>query len=298
MRALRRLLALLALAAAPAVVACEDTEGFLPATPQPLGSSKAPTCSGSPRSTIVTRLAFTRVSPEGFAPGFDLDQRTSDKSDVTSCGKQDFLDGEGRSGIDNQLAVLIPDVEKIVGNAVDGLIQGAINDGQLMILLDFEGIDDMHNDACLGVTVRLAQGKPTLGTDGVIEGFQTFTLKPGSSESRGDKGTIENGILSIGPMNVDIPLKIFDVSFILKVYDAHFRFRVDEDGFLDGYLGGGIIPEELIEGIKDGAGLDDIIPLVRTVLKTSSDLKPNADGKCTQLSVAVAMKAAPAFVQR
>jgi hypothetical protein len=132
----------------------------------------------------------------------------------------------------------------------------------------------------------------------VIEGFQPVVARTDVTPSLGQQGRIENGLLTIGPMDVDIPLKLFDVSFTLRVYDAYFRFRVDEDGFMDGHLGGGIVPEELIDGIKDGAGLDDIIPLVRTVLKTSADLKPDAEGTCQQVSVAVAIKAAPAFLVR
>lgn len=281
-----------ALLLAGLVAACQDEE------PPPVQPSAPTTCSGLSRSAVVTTLSFTRESPKGTAPGFDLDQFQSVGEDDNSCRKKDFVDPEGRAGIDNQLAALIPDVEAIVGDAVDGLVQGAINDGQLLISLDLEGLDDLRNDACIGVTVGLAQGKPSLGTDGVIEGFQTFTVKPGATQSHGEKGRIDDGLLTVGPMNVDIPLKLFDVSFTLHVYDAYFRFRVDEDGFMDGYLGGGIVPEELIDGIKDGAGLDDIIPLVRTVLKTSADLKPDENGKCQQVSVAVAIKAAPAFLQR
>ena len=283
-----------ALLLAGVLAACADEETL----PQPTAPVKAQTCSGVSRSAVITQLAFTREASKGVAPGFDLDQFTSVGEDDASCRKKDFTDPEGRQGIDNQLAALIPDVEAIVGDAVDGLIQGAINDGQLLIALDMEGVDDLQNDSCIGVTVGLAQGKPSLGTDGVIEGFQTFTARTDAKKSHGDGGTIQNGLLTVGPMNVDIPLKLFDVSFTLHVYDAYFRFRVDEDGFLDGHLGGGIIPEELIDGIKDGAGLDDIIPLIRTVLKTSADLKPDAEGTCQQVSVAVAVKAAPAFFKR
>lgn len=272
---------------------CQDEE----ALPTPTAGPQQ-TCGGSIRSAVVTTLSFTREAPKGTAPGFDLDKITSDGNDDTSCRKRDFVDAEGRVGIDNQLAALIPDIEALVGDAVDGLVQGAINDGLLLIALDFDGIDDLQNDACFGLSVGLAQGTPTLGTDGVIEGFQTFVARKDVTPSLGQQGRIENGLLTIGPMDVDIPLKLFDVSFTLRVYDAYFRFRVDEEGFMDGYLGGGIVPEELIDGIKDGAGLDDIIPLVRTVLKTSADLKPDAEGACQQVSVAVAIKAAPAFLVR
>ncbi|MCS6901271.1 MAG: hypothetical protein NZX77_16060, partial [Polyangiaceae bacterium] len=161
-----------------------------------------------------------------------------------------------------------------------------------------EGVDDLKNDPCIGLKVGLAQGKPNLGTDGVIEGFQTFVARKDVIPSHGEHGRIEDGLLTIGPMNVDVPLKLFDVSFTLHLYDAYFRFRVDEEGYLDGYLGGGLIPEELIEGIQDGAGLYKIIPLLRNILHASADLKPNAEGVCQQVSITVAIQAAPAFLLR
>lgn len=304
----RALASLAAVALSASLGACQDNESLVASAapaPAPTASTsstpqvKAPRCDGLSRSAVVTNLAFTRVNPPGVAPGFDLDQRvSSDKTDDASCRKVDFTDPEGRLGIDNQIAALLPDIEALVGNAVDGLVQGAINDGLLLLMLDFEGLDDLQSDACFGVNLRLGEGKPTLGTNGVIEGFQTFTLKPDGFAGHGDKGTIDKGLMTVGPMDMAIPLKLFDVTFTLQVYNAYFRFKVDEEGYLDGYLGGGIVPEELVDGIKEGAGLDDILPLVLKVLKGSADLAPDAEGDCRQVSVALTVKAAPAFIAR
>jgi hypothetical protein len=278
---------------------CADDEAFEGAAP--VAEAKAPidTCApGRARSSIVTKLAFTREAPKGVAPGFDLDKRVSDGSDEESCLRVDFTDAEGTPGIDNQLAALLPDIEGVVGNAVDGLIQGAINNGELLIMMELDSVDDPVNDACVHQNVQLAKGLPMLGTDGVIEGFQTFRLDTQAPLNRAENGKISGGVVTAGPVELGIPIKIFDVNFILKIHQAYFHYTMDEDGYIAGYLGGGIVPDEVIEGLKDGAGLGDILPIFRLALKSSADLDPDENGKCRQVSAALEFKAAPAFIRR
>lgn len=255
---------------------------------------------GETHAAIVTALAFTRTAEGGVAPGFDLDSRVSNGSDIESCGKKDFVDAEGRQGVDNQLAVLVPEVEKLVGNAVDGLVQGAINDGQLVILMEMTGVDDLVNDPCVGLAVQVGQKRvPSLGTDGVIEAYQTFELDPEAERGTVEGARIENGVLTTGPFEVAVPLAIFDVSFTLHLHDARFRFTIDEEGMMHGHLGGGIVPTEITEGVKEGAGLEDLIPQIRVVLESSTDLELDEDsGKCQQLSAALEFKGVPAFIRQ
>jgi hypothetical protein len=255
---------------------------------------------GETYAGIVTKLGFARAVSADVAPGFDIDGRVSDTSDYTSCGKKDFVDEEGRQGIDNQLAPLVPEVEKLVGNAVDGLIQGSINDGQLVILYEMENVDDLVNDECVNFAVQVGTKKrPNLGTDGVIEGYQTFELDPTAERSYVTGARIENGVLSAGPFVVSIPLAIFDVAFTLHVKDARFRFSIGEDGVMHGYLGGGIMPPELLEGISDGDGLEDLLPQINVALEANTDLAYDDDtGKCHELSSALEFSGAPSFIRR
>lgn len=277
--------------AATGLVACGD--------PGAVETDTGPSCgTAAPRAAVFSSLAFTRVDEKGLAPGFDLDGRVSDGTDSLSCGKKDFVDPAGRVGIDNQLAYLVPDIENIVGDAVDGLIAGAINDGILMIPVELEHADDLTNDACTSLTVTFGEGKPTLGTDGVIEAYQTFDLEPGAPVSRIEGGRIEDGSFVGGPFELTVPIAIFDVSFVLHVHDAHFRFAIDEEGRLKGYFGGGIEIEEVLDGISEGAGIDKILPAVRVVLESAADLGQDEDGKCHQLSSALAFEAVPAFIRR
>jgi hypothetical protein len=255
---------------------------------------------GEKRAAIVTALGFTRTTEAGLAPGFDLDDRVSDGSDIESCGKKDLVDPEGRSGVDNQLAVLVPEVEKLVGNAVDGLVQGAINDGQLVILIEMEGVDDFKKDSCVNLSVQIGEKRPpSLGTDGVIEAYQTFEVDPSAERSHVEGARIENGVLETGPFVLAVPLALFDVAFTLHLHEARFRFSIDEEGMMQGHLGGGVVPQEILDGASQGAGTEDLIPQIRVVLESSADLALDEEtGKCQEVSSALQFKAAPAFIRR
>ncbi|MEZ4296791.1 MAG: hypothetical protein R3B70_17625 [Polyangiaceae bacterium] len=269
--------------------------------PEEMGSQPVETCgAGKTHSFLISTLGFTRVSEEdGTAPGFDVDGVVSDGTDDASCFKKDFVSPEGVVGVDNQLAALIPDVEAILGDAVDGLVQGAINNGALLILFTISGVDDLQNDDCVDLTVTTVTGKPTLGTDGIIEAYQTYDFKPEAEVSHATHGKIEKGVLMAGPFELAIPIAIFDVSFTIHVHDALFRVPVDApDGVLKrGYVGGGVVPQEILDGVKEGAGVNKYIPVLTVVLNGSADLVPDEEGTCQQVSAALAISAVEAFVR-
>jgi len=268
-----------------------------------------PTCApGASETYVITALGFTREAPKGTAPGFDLDGRVSPADEQASCGKADLLSPEGTPGIDNQLALVLPDVEKQVGNAIDGIIQGAINDGRLLIALEVANLNDARNDKCVDMHVKLLDGKPTLGTDGVVEAYQTFDpRKEGQVESHAVhgatengktvSGTIQDGQLLIGPFELRIPIAIFDVAFTIHMRAAYIRMKVDEEGNAEGMLGGGVSMEEIVEGVRKGAGVERIIGPIRAVGKAVADLAPNEEGTCTLVSAALSFKARRAFMR-
>lgn len=284
---------LLSLGLAALALGCADPETLPPDTARQCGKAE-------PHAFLVTRLGFTRVDPDkGTAPGFDVDGKVSDGTDAASCFKKDFTGPLGEKGVDNQLAALIPDVEKILGNAVDGLIQGAIDNGDLLILAEVNGAQSLENDDCVDVTVKIGEGTPTLGTDGIIEAYQTFDVDPAGEVSHGTGGKIEGGVLTIGPFELAIPIAIFDVAFTIHVHDALFRLRVSgEDGTPnEGLLGGGVVPQEILDGVGQGAGVDQYIPVLTIVLKNSADLAVDAEGSCAHLSAALEIRATEAFIR-
>ena len=259
-----------------------------------------PTCGlGRSRTLIITELGFTREGPKGVAPGFNLDGVVSDGTTQESCGKKDLVDPDGVAGIDNQLALLVPEIEKRVGGTVDGLIQGAINDGRLLILFDFHGVEDLKNAACVSLDVSLGDGRPTLGTDGIMEAFQTFSPRMQNQQlSHATLGKISNKTLEIGPFPLAIPIAIFDVSFILKMREAHLRFTIDDEGNVEGLLGGSVSVDEIADGVKNGAGVADVVAQIRSIGNLFDDRGYDpAEGTCHLLSAALHFKARPAFLR-
>ena len=309
----RRALAVAVLVAAPAAfAACSGGEVDAPAAVH-APSASAPASSSSPplvvtpdgcvvgvsHAAVVSKLGFTREDPKakGHAPGFNLDGRSTDGPDPMSCGKVDMID-PGGNHVDNQLAALIPAVEDIVGNAVDSLIQIAIDDGNLLIFLRMDGAQSLVDAPCLGFDVALGKvAKPSLGTNQEIEGYQTYDVDPAAVMSHG-KGSIAGGVLGTTPFELAIPIKIFDVSFTLHIHGARFRATIDPDtGHMVGMLGGGVEIQEIIDGVAPGAGVYKILPMIKLILKTSADMAPDADGQCTQISSALTFEAVPAFLR-
>jgi hypothetical protein len=286
---------LAALALALLACSCEGGEATFVGHPAPVAVDSC--ASSKTHAALLTSLVFARETSPGVTEGFDLDNEVSQGTEDASCRHKDFVDPEGRQGIDNQLAALIPVVESVVGNAVDGLLQGSINDGQLLLMLEMDHSENMTSDPCVDLAVQIARGKPSLGTDGVVEAYQTFELDPNAPRGVG-RAAIENGVLTAGPMEIAIPLKIFDVSFTLHVHGARFRYTIDDEGQISGVFGGGIVVDELLAGVSQGAGVDRIIGGIRLALNASADLAPDADGKCRQLSATIHFTATPAFVRR
>jgi hypothetical protein len=284
----RRLLA--SLLAASALLGCRSEGDTLVA--------EQPACLDDPSSAaIVTKLDFTRQAEDDSVPGFDLDGVVSSGKDAESCFKTDFVDPDGRPGIDNQLAPLIPDIESVFGDAITGLVQGAINNGELIILLELTGVDDLKNDDCVGLVVGIGDGRVALGTDGVIEAHQTFERAPGSVRTAAINAKIVDGVLTGGPFEMSIPLALFDVSFTLRFHDAMFRFAIDGDQRFEGLFGGTFDIEDLLDGVSQGAGVAQNLPLIRLVLQSSADALPNEAGKCQRLSAALKFAAVPAFIR-
>lgn len=227
--------------------------------------------------------------------GFNLDGRVSAASDIEGCRQSDFTDASGVQGIDNQLARLLPVVDMMTGGAIDGLVQAAVNNGQLLISVTLEGLDDTRDDQCVSLVFQSVQGMPFVGSDMRIDPGQTFDLARGEMPTR-TSARIRNGVLEAGPFDLPLPFAALDARFILDLRGARIRAVARPDGSLSGIIGGSIpsvpLGETLIRyGI--GAGLQQT--LVGT-LRLFSDIAPDANGMCTQISAGLRFDTRAAFV--
>lgn len=244
----------------------------------------------------VSTLTFGREDPVGVTRGLDLDGVNSDINDPTGCYKADMMDPEGNSGVDNQFARIIPGLIAVGGEAIEGLVQQAINSGELLMLARLTHVDDMQDDACVNFELIRAQGAPNVGTHGLIESGQTFDRNPDIPPSLVDGAVIEGGRLTAGPIDFDLPIQIFDIHVTIPAKDATFIIDLDAEGGAKGFMSGRVSAaeiREIAEGI-DGGG--SITELIISVVEGNADLSPDADGVCQDVSVTLEFDTTSAFL--
>lgn len=143
---------------------------------------------------VVSELEF--VGEEGgVTRGFDVDGYVSNGTDPNGCRKVDLVDPEGNEGVDNQFAYILPIIENTGGQALPGLIQNAINEGDILIVFEVESADDLTNDECVSLSIGRGEGAPFVDANGRIGDGQTFDRNLEITPGRYEEARIEDGVL-------------------------------------------------------------------------------------------------------
>jgi len=254
-------------------------------------------CGPDTRSNLAVIRDLTFVRRDGdVSRGLDLDGRVSDARDPKGCFQKDFVDEDGNEGIDNQLALLVPAIEAVGGQALESVVHRAINEGNVLLMLEMRRVDDPENDACVQVDMLRGKGRPLIGNKDLIEPDQTFDVDEDAPREEVDDATISDGLVTAGPFTLEIPANIAQFDIYLTLRDATLEYRVDQDGTLHGLIAGALVVDELmdiLDTIEDGT---DLIALIRKVIHDKADLSPDADGNCQRLSVSLEFEATPAFL--
>jgi hypothetical protein len=247
-------------------------------------------------ANVIRQFEFFSEESPGVSDGFDLDGVNSTEPVEDSCYTTDSTDSEGNGGIDNQLAYVWSDLEGLVGEATQGLIQGAINEGRFLIMIELEGVDDLVNDD--DVTVHILRGiaDPDIGTKGLIAPDQTFYADEEGSSSMVENAQIIDGKLEAGPVEFTVPINILDANFGMLVRSGKVRIDINEDGSFDGLLGGFIKPAEFIADLMD-TGARAEAELIGPFFEDNTDHN-RVDGSCTDFSAAFYFSGTTAFVVR
>jgi hypothetical protein len=259
-----------------------------------------PECIPQSRSVsgIVTELAFTRFgSDPQIVDGFDLDTRRSKEADGASCNQPDYVAPDGTEGVDNQLASLLPLVDNLTGGALDGAVQSAVNNGQLLLAFTIDDVDDLCSDDQVTLRVQRVSGTPLVGADARLDPGQTFDLMPEEIETV-LPATIKNRQVEIGPATIPFPVAILDAQLTVRFYSGRLRLMLAEDGSMEGLVGGGIDRDELMERVRGLTIRENLMTTIEGALGLFADLAPNDTGVCTQMSAAVRLSVRSAFVLR
>lgn len=247
-------------------------------------------------ANILRQILFTGELEPGVAEGFDLDGRTSPAGDSESCGHGDLVSPDGRTGIDNQFAVLWAAIKPLVGEQVEGLLQGAINEGRVLVIAELEGVDDLQNDDSVSFNLYRAILDPDIGTQGLIAPSQTYWYDYEAPLSRAENVAIVDGEVTAGPLRLELPIEILQLDIILPLEGAYIRFKIDDTGAFEGFFSGAIhIPSVIGAVLETGAAAE--AELVRPIFEANTDMQ-RIDGVCEMMSATFGFEGTTAFVIR
>ena len=252
---------------------------------------------------------------ESEVPGFDLDQRVSSAESPApnDCAHDDFTGPGGEQGIDYNFLRIIFDEEQKEdgeyvfggfreGQIVDGVINGAVKNGSMTVLVDVQGIDDPQNDDEVTVQVFGSEDSPMKGTDDEVLPFATLSVHPNPRfHTEAVAGSIVDGVLTAGPFDLIFPINIQIVNDEFVIHDSWLRIELGNDTF-----------QGLIAGFWDVSNIRDIIGKPTTdngnaanftieqfetamALHADGDYDPNA-GLCTSFTTMFTFGGVQAFI--
>lgn len=276
--------------------------------------------SGDPSTgrTYTYVISEVDVPPnEGnVAIGFDLDDKNSDGLDTTTDDRDctpeaaDYVDVDGNTGIDNQVAELVRGLASQIDDPQTAEVETAgtqlaqaIRDGLFIVLVELSGVDDLENDD--NVELQIFLGAPPAGqslqfTEGRLTPGQTIdvnrTIMRGPGPVALLPGAIVDGVLTAGPGATRVALAT-ETPVIFQLFEARFRATVAETSLTNGVLGGRLVASELSSALRNSglATFERVVDLIDMVLAQRVDLGPvDGAGMCTGLSAATSFTAVPA----
>ena len=236
---------------------------------------------------IITEMWFARVN-EGVTNSVNLD------GDEPGGGQEDYVSPNGDAGVDNSFGSLIPILELTEGAAIEVYIQDLINNGEVLIMLEMEDLDDPYDDECVNFNLLRGLGEPTVGTDKIIESGQTFDRNNDLPQSRAEAQVVSGGVLEASPLEFRLPFQIFDIQLEFVLHGSTLRFEQGVDGHHTGFVAGGLYINEIIDFVS-GRDDIDIGDLITDFVTSKADLWPDETGQCQGISVVFEFKAKPAF---
>jgi hypothetical protein len=238
----------------------------------------------SSHTSIIRQILFLKEETPGVVQGFNLDDQVSERGEDETCGHPDLEDPDGVAGIDNQFATLFRILSAIVEDTPQIAIQGAINEGRVLMMVELLGVDSLENDDDVTLRIFRGSGRPLVGNLGLIAPYQTFyrDYEFPMSEVRGIK--IRDGELQAGPVDFEIPMDVLDANFPMTVLNGQIRMKFGEDGSFSGLIGGSVNIDQVLDefAIVVSGNEDD---LARPIFKANADMGYE-DGECQEISLA------------
>ena len=247
------------------------------------------------------------VSPQTkVARGLDLDgDDGSGESPAGVCKHKNYVSGDGRTGIDNQLYTVEGCIAGWQGHKgfTHQFFNNAMRDGQFSMLIEISGIDDEQNDDSVDITWRYSEDamvKDGAGTQ--ILSDYTFRVTDNPEYTHYFSRTparIVNGVVVTDRIDYfQLVLGVYGSPMKLKLSDARIRLELKLGGTIKGVLGGYRDWRELASTHSSSTELYFGFqqPAFYNALKREADgMKDPVTGECTEISTAYDIEGVPAF---
>ncbi len=257
----------------------------------------------------VSDPGFKTLDGPGRFPGLNLDGLVSSETSPVAgeCAHDDFSGISGEPGFDYQFWRAIGCIRGFQKDEIANIVvEGAVINGSMTILIDLDGVDDENNDSEVVAQVFGSTDIPAIGADGNVLPFATLTVHE-NTQYHGIAGTgeIVDGVLVAGPMDINLRLNIQIVDGDQSMRDAYLRVEFLPDGSIKGEMFGyqPIAEAYDIFGIQAGPAGAEAISYTCTglwqALKSKADGHPDpVTGECSTISVGYRFEAVPAFVAK
>ncbi len=249
---------------------------------------------------LITELVYTLPDEDGRIKGFDLDQYVTESGDDEGCGHEDMISPGGVAGIDSAFSKLAPVLDMIGASQVQDYIRAAIESGELLVVLEFSGLDgplgpDL-NDECASLTIKRAKGTPYLGTDGSILSDQTFALNAEEPATNTVTVAFTDGEMRAEGIDMTLPVQLLDEHVTLIINQSSFHLQSHSSSAFTGYFAGGLPVSALKERLSQIGDIGDLSEVVPEMVETAADLFPTDAGTCSEISIGLDFTGKSAFL--
>ncbi len=293
----RKALASILCASALALSACGGDDGGKTGD----DDSGMPPAGGATYTYVVSQLdlgTINSATTPKTAPGFNLDA-----SETNACGDgiEDFQSGapDNVTGVDNQLIGVAAGISQASAELdIAQLLQEGVTDGNILLLFEVSGVDDLTTDESVSFKVFLAEVPGSgegdaaiapMSAGGALTANQTFDYTTAPIVT-GVTGSIAGGRLKVAVSNLPLSVPALGQSLDLAIKSAEARFDITATTLSNGVIGGKLAVSDVltqVEKFSDSLpGGEGTLGLVETVLNGAADLDKSGDA-CTSISAAI-----------
>lgn len=267
------------------------------APPESASTAPAQTCgTAEPQVGIITTLTFPKADENGAVIGADLDGVVTAPGDSAGCGKPDGVDAEGNPGVDNAFAGLIPALEDTEAIAATEVIIDLIKSGEILLMVEMDGLDDFQSDDCVDMELLRGSGDPLLSPEGEMIAGQTFGRDETFASSRLEGLELINGRLQGGPIEVSLAFNIFEYAINFDLVEVTTQVNLNEDGTFDGFFSGATSIDALLSLAQTGETDPEVYETLAPLLGVVADLDLDEDGTCEHISMAMGFEGVNGYI--